>query len=423
LPNVLAVSRYFPPLSSAGASIRLVKFIKYSAREDWHFTVITQDPNRPVIPESNLSDFLLEEIPADANIIRIGNPIFGTTLINRIAQKIFGSSSLPWGISVFWKVLSLHHQIKADLIFVNSPPFTNAAIGFGLAVILKVPFVLDMKDDWIGSAKYENKGKLRQAFDRWIEREIVKKAKKVAVVTKSSFMSCTQRYSPYGLADKFAIIPNGEDLEEFNQILGRTRKKEGESFRIQTAAAGYRPDYRDLSPLLKALELFLLHNPVAREQIEIEFIGDVIDPVYKVWLEKLLPVKRILNTELLNRNQLVERLWMADLFFLVQPKGNRTAISGTLYEYWATGKAPILLFSEEGASSEIVIQNNLGGHFNFKEIEESSRFIEKIYKGFVSFQPIWIERNGVEKFDRKELSRQMVDIWSDAIQTSGENNG
>jgi hypothetical protein len=100
---------------------------------------------------------------------------------------------------------------------------------------------------------------------------------------------------------------------------------------------------------------------------------------------------------------------------LVQPVNNTTAISGTLYEYWATGKAPVLLISEEGASSALVGENRIGKHFLFDQIVEIAAYIEKIFDAYESGQPIWIEREGIQNFDRKALARQMEDIWQKAL--------
>jgi hypothetical protein len=417
---VLAISRYFPPLGSAGSSIRLVKFIKYATKLGWSFTVITQDQFRPVVPEGMLSEFLLKEIPSETSIIRIANPLFGQTFLKKIGRRIVGQSSLPWGLSAIWNSWIKLNPSKPDVIFVNSPPFTNAAIGYELALLLKVPLVLDMKDDWIDSSRYQEKGNLRRAIERWIERNVVNKANKVTIVTEQSYKSFVHRYSSLNQANKFVFVPNGEDIEEFSTIINRKQKKVSERFRLQTSAAGFRPDYRDLTPLLKSLEQFLSQYPDANNHLEIEFIGEDIDIRYKVWLERLLPTNQIFYTKLLDRQRLVERLWMADLFFLVQPINNRTAISSTLYEYWATGKAPVLLFSEIGASSDLIIKNQLGEHCTFDQIDKASNYIEEVYRAYNSSQPIWIERSGVEKYDRKELTNQMISVWSEAMTRRGE---
>jgi glycosyltransferase involved in cell wall biosynthesis len=418
LPTALVVSRYFPPLSSAGASIRLVKLMKYASEQGWFFSVLTQDPDRPVISEKWLSEFLLAEVPAETPVFRIGNPFFGQTIIARLGRKIVGDSSLPWGLSVTWQGWKKFRRSKPDLIFVNSPPFTNVAIGITLATLFTVPLVLDMKDDWVGSPTYWKKGRLHQSVESVVERQVMEKVSAAIIVTHSSYDAWKQRYSSSRLAKKIYFFPNGEDLEEYQILWDRKRKTVSERIRLFSAATGYRPDYRDLTPFLQALELFLERFPQARDQMDVEIAGEEPDDSYITWLDRLLPAKSVHYSGALDRPTLVEHLWQADLFFLVQPRENSTAISGTLYEYWATGKAPVLLFSETGASSDLVISNHLGEHFHFDQVEEASRYIERVYQAFCKHQPIWIERSGVENYDRRKIAQQMLLIWREIINDS-----
>ncbi len=418
MPVVLVISRYFPPLSSAGASIRLVKLMKYASVQGWSFSVLTQDPDHPVIPEKRSSEFLLSEIPSGTELIRIGNPSLNFWIGARLGHKIIGTSSLPWGVSVFWRGWKKLHISKIDLIFVNSPPFTNVAVGSIFAMLSQIPLVVDMKDDWVGSIDYWKKGRLCRYLENWCEKMVMRKASAVITVSHSSFEGYSKRYSSLSMDKKISLIYNGEDLEEYQVLLGRRRKPEGKRFRLLSAAAGYRPDYRDLTPVLQALEMFIFKCPQVCTQIEIEFLGDEPDSSYKTWLERLLPKSAITYSGTLNRNELVEHLWQADLFFLVQPRGNFTSISSTLFEYWSTGKAPILLFAETGASSNLVTENHLGEHFLFDQIENASRYIEGIFHSNREGNPIWIERTGVEAFDRRNLAQQMCSIWSGVLKKS-----
>jgi hypothetical protein len=415
LPTALIITRYFPPLSSAGASIRPVKLMKYAVEQGWSFAVLTQDPERTVIPEERLSEFLLDEIPVGTDIIRIGNPFFGQTAGARLGRKIARDSSLPWGAAVVRQAWKRFHHARPDIIFVNSPPFTNVAIGILLSGWFDVPLILDMKDDWVDSPAFWKKGKLRQAIETQIERKMVQRASAATIATRLSYDHWIKRYAPLGLAKKIFFVSNGEDLDEYRILEEKERKPENEKFLLLSAAAGYRPDYRDLSPFLQALELFLKRCPQAQSQMEIEFLGEKPHEQYKIWLGRLLPPEAVHYRSALKRQALVERLWQADLFFMVQPRNNFTAIAGTLYEYWATGKAPVLLFSETGASSNLVKDHQLGEHFHFDQVEEASRWIEHVFQAFCNCRPIWIERTGVEAYDRRKMVEQMLTIWDNAI--------
>jgi hypothetical protein len=277
----MAITRYFPPLSSAGASIRLIKFIKYAAEQGWSFTVITQDMDRPVIPEKKLSEFLLSEIPGKTNVVRIGNPFFGPSIFTQLVRKIIGHSSLPWGISVFWNALKSIQKSKPAIIFVNSPPFTNVAVGYGLATLFNIPLILDMKDDWINSFEYINKGFLHQLLKRYIEKKIVEKAFAVITVSQQSYETYKSRYSGSGWANKIFFIPNGEDFDEYRFLLDRKRTQKTKIFRLLSASSGYHPNYRDLTPFLHSLELLFERLPEARQRIEIEFVGEEPDKIIR----------------------------------------------------------------------------------------------------------------------------------------------
>jgi hypothetical protein len=117
----------------------------------------------------------------------------------------------------------------------------------------------------------------------------------------------------------------------------------------------------------------------------------------------------------INRKDLVKLMWTADLFLLIQPVGNTTAVSGTLYEYWAVGKAPVLLISEKGASSSLVENYNIGKHFHFSEIEKCADYIEALYFEYLDATPEWVSREGLENFDRRELAEQVEKVWRETL--------
>jgi len=52
----------------------------------------------------------------------------------------------------------------------------------------------------------------------------------------------------------------------------------------------------------------------------------------------------------------------------------------------------------------------------FDEIGEIAGFIEKIYLAYTSGSPIWINREGVQKYSRKELTKKMLTLWKQAIE-------
>jgi len=417
LTSVFVVTRHFPPIGSPGASIRLVKLMKYALRRGWSFTVLTIDPDRPVVPEEKASGFLLKDLNDEVQIERIGNPLYRPHGLLKLLANLMGDSSLPWSLKIIGEGKKLLHQKKADLIFVNAPPFTNLFAGTVLSLLSSTPIVMDIKDDWVGSPDFFKKPWWRRKIESWLQGLFFELASCVIVVTEKSFHETMERYPKFAKAGKFVFIPNGHDLDEYHILEQRTKKIETRRFTLLSAAAGYRPDYRDLTPFLNGLDVFIKRCPEAKEKLELVFLGE--KPVaYEELINQMGLGELTFYAGMVDRERMVEWLWDADLLFLVQPRGNTTAISGTLYEYWAVGKAPILLISEEGASSALVKDHHLGEHVGFDQPEKVADVLEKIYRAYRSGKPIWIDRAGVERYNRKLLADQMMECWQKAIRSN-----
>lgn len=413
MPKVLVISRYFPPLGSAGGSIRLVKLMKYANRQGWSFIVFTQDLHRTVISESGNCNFLMDEVPISVKVKRVTNPVFH--LQKTFFHLLTGDSSIPWGLNVILHTLKPIKKIKPDLIFVNSPPFTNVGIGLALSILCKLPLVVDLKDDWVGSVAFQHKGRLRKWLEMFFEKTVFKRAAAIITVTQSSFDSCKGRYADESIIKKIYLIPNGEDIEETQNIQVNENQKKNGRFRFTSAAAGFRPDYRDLSPFIEALADCLKRNPTFASVVEIAFLGEYPDEQYKRQLSQILTSEQILFLGSLNRPDLMTELKKANCFFLVQPKGNTTAIAGTLYEYRAINQAPVFLFSEAGATSQFVIENEIGVHFYFDQLNEASQWLEKIINAWISGKPILIDTPYKEIFHREKIAKEMTHLWLKAI--------
>ena len=387
--------------------------------------MFTQDIQRTVVSEQVLSNFLLAELPPDIIIRRIAVPFASHQstpeeiglegILRRNFRRIFGDSSLAWGLLAFWNGLIELRKSNFDLVFGVTPPFTNALVMMLLGWMGRKPFVLDLKDDWVDSPTFLLKSVLRQKLEIVLEHLIVRSASAVVTVTPQSYRLYTERYAYLGQPQKFHLIPNGCDLDEYDDLEHRERRIGSSRFLIMSAAWGFRKDYRDIRPFLLALDVFFKRYPDAKDKVDVVLLGDSLSADYDELLLDLNLDKVIQRVGPVKRNKLIDWLWKADLFLLIQPVNNTTAISGTLYEYWATGKAPVLLISEEGASSALVEENRIGKHFLFHQVAEIAEYIEKIFNAYESGQPIWIEREGIQNFDRKALARQMEDIWQKAL--------
>lgn len=407
MPRILIVSKTFPPAGSVGSSIRIVKFIKYTAPLGWQFVVLTQDVQGADYEGNRAATVLEQEIPSEVTIIRIA------TRNNKGRWRLL--RNIVWGSKALWLGLLNVRKWKIDLVCAITPPFMNGLISYLLSRICARPFVIDLKDDWVGSSEFMKKALFRRMIETFLECLIVNASKAVVTVSRQSQSLYRLRYAKRGHSEKIKYIPNGCDIKEYDTLLTRERKVVSKKFTILCVAWGFRRDYRDISPFLTSLDLFLKQNPGARQKLEVILLGDALPLEYHDRLRQLDLRKLIVEREAVFRSDLINIMWKADLFLLVQPRKNTTSISGTLYEYWAVGKAPILLISETGASSSLVEENQLGKQFQFDQVRECAAYIESIYKAYWAGSPVWITRDGVERFDRRNQAMEMAQIWQEAL--------
>lgn len=411
--KALVVSRYFPPVGSVGGSIRLVKWMKYLAKEGCSFTVLTQDPNRPITTEKESSEVLQGDFPEQLKIWFIRAPWnVSDSLPDKSIWK--NVASILWGWGVFWQGLNCLKKEQSDLIFANMPHFINGLIAAILSYCSQVPLVLDMKDDIVGSSLYYSKSSFRQWIERAAESFIFKKAAKVTFATVHSLKVYQARY-PNKIGD-FHFLPNGCDLEEFSQSSSFQGDVPPNTFLILNAATRYRKDYRDAEPILRAISIFLEKNPKAREAIKVVFLGNSLGEEYLKKLGDYSLDGLVQNVH--SKDRADYRAWLrrANLLFMVQPTGNTTSIAGTLYEYWATGEAPILLFASQGASWDLVTDYHIGRCFDFHDISTAAAYIEYLYQTFINGEMIRISNAGIDAFDRKKLALRMFELWQASVE-------
>lgn len=424
MPTVLVISRYFPPSGSPGASIRLTKLIKYASQREWDFIILTQHPDYLVRTEGKGASALLDELPENIKIHYIPNPLLHNPFYRRIFRsRLLFFADLPsffWMGAVLSRGFSILMHDRVDLIFSNSPPFSNVLIGEILSRLCGKPFVIDMKDDWIGAAHYQSKGWVAHFIQRRIEHFVFKHAQSIFVPTDLSLANYRFRYSTAFRSAKFQLMPNGFDDSEHNIIEAEADAGNPNHFVLLTAALGYRPDYRDLTPLIQSLKLFVEHNPQIVDKLRVVFLGEKIHEVYLRQFEAAGLINQVVFYENLKRPDFIRLLRIANLYFLVQPNGNTTAISGTLFEYWAAGKAPILLISERGASSQLVEENSLGRHFLFDQKSQISQYLQFVYDFRCSGKPWVINREGLSFFSRELIAKKMLQNFIDVLDPTKE---
>jgi glycosyltransferase involved in cell wall biosynthesis len=436
--TVLMLAYVFPPFFSIGGSIRAVKFAKYLPALGWRPLVLTIDDRRETVSQRREgSASLLEEIPAEAHIYRTSSgepaahiqqkgreareksrlaaPIIN--LLSRLRRWAYRHLLLP-DAHITWLPAALRHGRRivrdegVDVIWATSPPHSTALVGAALKRLTGRPLVLDYRDDWIDTPWYRAKPRAVRWIERRLERWAVRVADRVVLVTQASREAFLERYS-HQPAEKFVFIANGCDLDDFATVQ-QIEVPEHETFRIVHAGLlsmdqGWR---RSPEAFFEALHRLAVERPELARRLSVTFTGQLPEP-YRQRIQGDGLSGIVHETGFVPHDGFLRLLREADLLLTINYEGFGTLIPGKMYEYWAVGRAPILLLDGQGAARRLVEEHGLGLCAEPDDVEGIVQAIAEVYDKQQAGTPLRIDTTNLEKFDRKALTAQLADLLNE----------
>jgi glycosyltransferase involved in cell wall biosynthesis len=436
--TVLMLAYVFPPFFSVGGSIRVVKFVKYLPGLGWRPLVLTIDDRRETVSQRREgSEILLKEIPPEAQVYRTGSgepsahlqqkgreardrSRLAAPLVNllsglrRLAYRtiLLPDAHITWLPSALKWGRQVVRDERVDVLWVTCPPHSAALIGAALKRLTGRPMVLDYRDDWIDTPWHRSKPRTVRWIERRLERWAVRTADRVVLVTQASREAFIARY-PHQAADKFVLIPNGCDLDDF-AVVRRMEVPAHEDFRIVHAGLlcadhGW---HRSPESLFQALQRTVYDCPEMARRLSVTFTGRLPEP-YRRQVESNGLSGLVHETGFLPHDAFLRLLREADLLLAINYEGFGTLIPGKLYEYWAVGRAPILLIDGEGAARRLVQEHGLGLCVEPDDVEGITEAIVEAYRQRQAGTPMRINTDGLGRYDRKALTRQLAKLFGE----------
>jgi glycosyltransferase involved in cell wall biosynthesis len=439
MKKVLIIAHAFPPFQSVGHSIRVIKFIKYLPTLGWNPFVLTINDREEYEFNRKLgSESLLLELPQGISIKRTltGEPSvnylekeeeFGkrnlataclVKLIGGFRRWLFRNFALP-DRCITWVPFAVHNgrliikKETIDIIFVTCPPHSATLIGVFLKLLTGKPLILDFRDDWIDTPWHKSKPIITQWIERITEKWVVKVADKIVLVTDWSKNAFIARY-PSEPSDKFELIPNGCDLQEFNLLPAKHSTITKSRFTLVHAGSLNDSINWSRSPetLFTAIYNITQIYPDIKDKISLAFTGSIPTRLKK--MKDDLGLSSIVHeVGFLPRNEWAQYLMDSDLLLVINYEGFSTLIPGKIYEYWAIGGPPILLLSCPGAASDFIYKHNIGYSVDPNDVDGIQKTILDVFNKFTSGKPIKISTDGIELYDRKYLTSKLARILTE----------
>ncbi len=437
MKKVLIVSYYFPPSGGAGVQ-RVLKFVKYLPEFGWEPVVLTVN-ERADFPARDAS--LLEEVPAGIRSYR--TRIFEPYSLyrrftgkeenaaidiatntgeerrsagERISSFVRATFFVP-DARRFWKgpAVRIGKRIlareNANLIFSSAPPYTCHLVGLALKRHSGLPWVADFRDSWVGWLSTPDRWFLPHWIDRRLERNVLKQSDGLIAVSDGVREDLMSRH-PDIPPDKWHLIPNGFDSADFEGI---SSAPDPERFVLTYTGSLY--GKRNPLLLLEALCAILKEKPSLKDRLLLRFVGRADDSFVEAFRRFGKTVEYI---PYVPHRQSLQYLMDSSALLLIidDAPANRSIVTGKLYEYIGSRK-PILALAPEGAAADLIRSLNAGVVVHPKHLPMVKNallnYITQWGNGRLPDHP---RTPSVQRYERRQLTRAMADIFDRTIRNS-----
>lgn len=441
MKKVLCIAYRFPPQGGGGVQ-RTVKFIKHLPEFGWQPIVHTvagnsraQDPEmlKDIPPTVSVHrTWTWEAVEAEKKMLRtlevapqkrsgLNLKKWIRKILGTIKRKVYLYTFVPdpqvlWLPLAFVRSLIIARREGATLLYSTSPPHSSQILGYLLHRLTGLPWVVDFRDLWILSIHREklyNAHPWRRTVEEWWEGQIIRHASRVIVTTERSRQ---QLIGKYGLSEKFTVITNGFDPEDFS-LAPTQRPWHENSFHL--TLTGNVESLFDATPFFQALHVLLREDPEISRRLRVHFVGanlaHYLPCITSLGLDSVIRIHPYVP-----HSESVRFLQHSDALFLCQipdPISAGSKLSGKLFEYMAAQKPILALTLHESLTADLLRQFGPGliVHPNDENgIKAALRSL--VYKTNQAAIPV--NKEFLHRFERRQLTADLAALMHQALKAA-----
>jgi glycosyltransferase involved in cell wall biosynthesis len=434
MKQVLVIASGFPPQGGGGVT-RVHSFVKYLPELGWKPVVLTLK-EKYAFPHA-IDASLLNEYDSTVEIFRTrslepgyskGNSLksrvtgFGSkrsissTIFRKISQILYKWFLIPdervlWIPFALPKGKKLVSSKKIDIVFVTTPPHSVSILGYLLKKISGVPFVLDIRDDWVGNRYFASQLWHRQKLEKYLESKVISAADAIIVVTQESKNFVETKYP--SARERIYFIPNGFDPEDFRSCT----ETEANRKKCRIVYSGSLTRRRNLHVFFEALAELEQQQHISH-QLEILFVGTIHEDNMAV-IQNLNLQKIVKFVDHVSHKESIQYLFNSDICLLVSTseEGSKTVIPSKIYEYIGAHKTILALADHDSSTARLIREGNIGIVVPSEEKEtiKSSllNILERFHTGNLMLEP---SPDYLNLFDRSCLTGKLTDVFNKITQ-------
>ena len=405
----LVVSYYFPPTGGGGVQ-RWLKYIKYLARWGWEFTVITNQPES----SGPRDDSLLNEIPANTNIIRTAPADSSTVIPSKISFLRKSGYWQRW-LSAFFHITDRRQswnrkarvyikseieKRKYDALILTAPPYSLAVLAAELCGEIKNPLFLDLRDPWSINPYKIYPTPLHRNIDKIREEKTIARLKFIISAYQSTLNDYKRRIKGFSESDSL-FLPNGFDEEDFHNLEMLDVPQKGK-FNLGFSGSIY-SHLNTPEPVFAAMQVLKKKNT----DIHFHHIGTSVYNISE-WADIYGISDRVHPWGYKDHRESLGILQGMDaLCIILDDRWNNAGntVGGKLYEYLRLRKPILAIIPENGEAANVIRKTNSGVIVSSKSTEQIVTVLEQLIAKKRTFS--WM---GVEEYSREIQARTLKDF-------------
>lgn len=403
--KLLMIAYHYPPEGGSSGVLRTLKFSRYLPRYGWEPHVLT-------LKESlyRLRDEALNSQVPDGVLVHRTRALDATHHL-AIRGRYLACFAVPdpyiwWLPFAVFRGLRVIRRIGVDALYSTSPMATAHLIALLLKRATSLPWVADFRDPWIEEGIHPRPGGLRDRIERRLERAVLETADRLTMTTPQLREEILRRH-PALAPEKVHVIYNGYDETDFD-----TLGSGGCRDRFELIHAGLvTPEFRDPSPIFRAVTALLAENAMPRTSIRITFLGGgpyVDSAVFhaSVAAHGLSDVVEVAPR--VSHVESLQRLARAGALLLIQASDDtRALIPAKAFEYLRIPR-PILALTMEGATADLIRGMDACYVLNPSDAEGLRDAVRTLYARWRGASDHETISRPIERFERSVLAGQLA---------------
>jgi glycosyltransferase involved in cell wall biosynthesis len=387
--RVLIITYYWPPSGGAGVQ-RWLKFSKYLPQFGWDPVILTIDPEYASYPA--IDNSLESDIPSGIKVFRTKATdwfrVYGKdksrvpssgfannmdhSLKGKILRFIRGNFFIPdprrgWNRYAIAKASELIEKEGIKHVITTSPPHSTQLIGLVLKKRFPmIKWIADMRDPWTDIYYYNlfYPSCISKRIDLNYERSVLKNADIITTVGPS--LGKYFELKVPGIGNKIKIIHNGYDEADFENVKAEVCD------RFTISYTGTISESYPVEGFAKAIQAVKSKG----NDILLKFTG-LISEKYKEHFISVIGENNLEFIPYSDHKTAIRQMLSSSIQLLVITRhpGNKSIMTGKLFEYIASGKPVLCLGPVDGDAAQILESTGYGKCFEYDDKDGISDFI------------------------------------------------